>query len=40
MSMQWFSDLNGKKDAKYFALFFSGQKHPIYSSCSEGVVAL
>ncbi len=36
MPMQWFSDLNGKKDAKYLAFFFSGHKYPIYSFCIEG----
>jgi hypothetical protein len=39
MLMQWFSNLNGGKDVEYFALFFFGQKYPIYNSCSEGAVA-
>jgi hypothetical protein len=28
--------LNGEKDAKYLAFFFSRHKHPIYSSYIEG----
>ncbi len=38
MSMQWFSDLNGRKDAKYLAFYFFGHKYPIYNSCIKGAI--
>ncbi len=36
MSMRWFFDLNGRKDAKYLAFIFSKHKYFISSSCIEG----